>query len=310
MILCCGEALIDMLPENTVSGETAFLPKVGGAIFNTSIALGRLGENVGLLTGVSKDLFGERLTNELERSNVNQEYLVHFEKPSSLAFVDLKEGQATYTFYTENAADTVVTTDVLPSADHAFDALYFGGISLCTDPTASSMVTFAQAKAKDAVIMIDPNIRTSFISDETSYRFKLDQIMGCSDVIKVSDEDLNWLAGTDGNFAAQIAAMPINENALVLVTAGADGAEAFWRGNRIAKAASTRVDVVDTVGAGDTFNAGFLSYLSQHGHLSKDFFKNPDPEVITQALTFAGKVAAVTVSRKGANPPWRNELTT
>ena len=114
MILACGEALIDMLPRRTEAGETAFAPYAGGAVFNTAIALGRLGAPSGFLSGLSTDLFGEILTESLTASKVDSSLAIRSARPTTLAFVKLTDGHATYSFYDENTAGRMLTPDDLP----------------------------------------------------------------------------------------------------------------------------------------------------------------------------------------------------
>ncbi len=308
MILCCGEALIDMVPGTSVDGDACFAPKAGGAVFNTAIALGRLGAGVGLFTGVSDDLFGRILQDELAASMVKTHHLVTCDAPSSLAFVELNEGQARYTFYTDNAADTSLTSAEVPSDLNDVKAMFFGGISLCTDPTASTLNDLMRAKADDCLMMIDPNIRAAFISDETSYRARLHDMIGLSDILKISDEDLAWLAPNATDISDQLNTLLGDSNTLVFVTKGSEGAVAYRGGQQIAQASSVKVTVADTIGAGDTFNAGVLHVLQQHDALNKSFAANPDLPVVQAALELAVRAAGVTVSRKGANPPWAHEI--
>lgn len=307
MILCCGEALIDMVPSTSVDGDACFVPKAGGAVFNTAIALGRLGSDVGLFSGVSDDLFGRLLRDELTASQVQTHRLMTRAAPSSLAFVELTKGQASYTFYTDNAADTSLT-DADVSADlSGVKAMFFGGISLCTDPTASTLQALMRAKATDCITMIDPNIRPAFISDEASYRARLWDMIGLCDILKISDEDLNWLVPDAGDVAAQLAELT-QDDKLVFVTKGADGAGAYIGATKIAVAAAKPVDVVDTIGAGDTFNAAILRVFEQKNAFGKSSGLSFDTRIVQVALDLAVASSAITVSRKGANPPWADEL--
>ena len=308
MILCCGESLIDMVPEQSVSGDLCFVPKVGGAVFNTAVALGRLSSQVALFTGVSRDFFGKQLEQELQDSQVGTKYLSHQNGPTTLAFVHLENGQATYTFYTENAADTTLLQANSPKPEVEFDALFFGGISLCTDPTASTMLNLMRNRSESSVTMLDPNIRPSFISHEPSYRTRLGEMIALSDILKLSDEDLNWLVPDDQDTKAQIEKLIGASNKLVLITKGSEGADAFQAGKKIATASSPKVEVKDTVGAGDTFNAGLLHSLTQNRALTKQNCRSPDVLILNEALAYATKAASMTVSRKGANPPWHSEL--
>ena len=136
MILCAGEALIDMLPRETTAGEAAFAPHAGGAVFNTSIALGRLGVPTQLYTGISTDLFGEVLVDTLAASDVDASLAHRSDAPTTLAFVKLVDGHASYAFYDENTAGRMLPTDCLPAV--AADALFFGGISLAVEPCAAT----------------------------------------------------------------------------------------------------------------------------------------------------------------------------
>lgn len=284
------------------------MPKVGGAVFNTVVALGRLSSQVALFTGVSRDFFSNQLKQELETSQVSTEHLSYQAGPTTLAFVHLENKQATYTFYTENAADTTLLPENAPSAGFEFNAVFFGGISLCTDPTASTMLDLMRKRSDRSVTMLDPNIRPSFISDEGSYRRRIKEMIAFSDILKFSDEDLNWLVPNHQDLKAQIEELVGPSDALVLITKGSEGAEVFHSGQKIAQASSPKVDVKDTVGAGDTFNAGFLHSMMQSEALTKQFCRSPNVSVLSEALAYATKAASVTVSRIGANSPWHSEM--
>ncbi len=136
MILCCGEALIDMLPRETASGESAFAPHAGGSVFNTSIALGRLGAPVQFFSGLSSDLFGDVLREEVAASKVDSTPASISDRPTTLAFVKLTDGHASYAFYDENTAGRMLSPEDLPATQA--DALFFGGISLVVEPCGAA----------------------------------------------------------------------------------------------------------------------------------------------------------------------------
>ena len=298
-----------MVPDKTGSGSHCLVPKSGGAVFNTAIALGRLNAPSSLFTGVSDDMFGRQLSSELAASQVNQGQLVVLDAPTGLAFVELNEGQAQYTFYTAGAADTCLNPENCPTDLDGTNALFFGGISLCTDPTATTLASFMEKAADQGVVtMIDPNIRQSFIRDEATYRARISKMMSCADIVKISDEDLAWIAGTDTSVEDQVKNLPFSETALILVTKGASGADCFRNNTLVAHAVGKRVEVADTIGAGDTFNAGFLAILEKWGVLTKNGLKDLAPQKIEAAMDYANRCASVTVSRQGANPPWENEV--
>lgn len=308
MILCCGEALIDMLPRQTTEGQDAYLPLAGGAIFNTAIALGRLGEEAGLLTGLSNDLFGQQLNQVLQDSCVSTRFAIATDRPTTLAFVKLENGQASYSFYDENSAGRMIQPADIPPLDDKVDALYFGGISLAVEPGADTLSGLLQQEKSNRTIILDPNIRPGFISDEARYRARMDQNLAAADIVKISDEDLDWMIPGDDSHDSKVQQILARGPSLVVLTKGSDGAIAFLQNGDRVSVAANRVQVVDTVGAGDTFNAGMMASLKQQDLLCKDRLAALSATAMEDALQFGNKVAAVTVSRAGANPPWANEL--
>ena len=307
MILCCGEALIDMIPVVDYDGKAAFSPLSGGAIFNTCIALGRLDTPVALLSGISTDFLGKQLNKELLNSNVSTEFLIRSDRPTTLAFILLKNGNAEYTFYDENSAGRLIEVNDIPIIPENISALYFGGISLCVEPAADTYETLFLRESKKRVTMLDPNIRPGFITNEISYRARLKNMISVSDIVKVSDEDLNWIFNFEDAIDNKVGLLHNLGAKLVIVTKGEDGAIAYVRGVKAIDISVPKVTVIDTVGAGDTFNAGFLSKLNQLECLSKDKIDKLSISQIQKSLEFAVTVAAITVSRKGSNPPFLSE---
>jgi fructokinase len=308
MILCAGEALIDMLPRKTEGGEQAFAPYPGGSVYNTAVALARLEAPVSFFTGLSDDLFGERLTRVLSVNGVDHSLAARSSRPTTLAFVMLTGGQAAYTFYDENTAGRMLEVNDLPEIPETCTAGFFGGISLAVEPCAEAYASLAERmSASGRLVMLDPNIRAGFIADEKRYRTRLERLLSLADIVKVSDEDLRWIMG-EGDLGPLAEAMRANGPALVLVTEGAKGVTAYGGGAPIHVAAS-QVEVVDTVGAGDTFNAGFLAGLHDGARLSADSVRDGLSETaLRTALDLGVRAAAVTVSRAGANPPKRGDL--
>jgi fructokinase len=309
MILSCGEALIDMLPRTTTLGEAGFAPYAGGAVFNTAIALGRLGAPSAFFSGISTDMLGEILTDTLAASKVTTDLCARSSRPTTVAFVKLVDGHATYAFYDEATAGRMLSQDQLPTLPLTISTLFFGGISLVNDPAASTYEALQMREAGARVIMIDPNIRLGFIAGkETEYRARITRMVDRSDIVKFSDEDLHWYAGA-GDLHTQAQAILAKGPKLVLITEGAKGAHAI-SATQARFVPSHRVTVVDTVGAGDTFNAGVLAALHQSGALTKSGIAALDAATLDAALALGAKAAAVTVSRAGANPPWAHELGT
>lgn len=305
MILCCGEALIDMLPGVTGAGEAAFVPRSGGAVFNTAVALGRLGARAGFLCGLSRDLFGAQLVAALEASGVDHALCPRSDRPTTLAFVTLVNGHARYAFYDENTAMRGMTEGELPALPEAVKALFLGGICLAAEPCGTAFAALAE-RAGDRVVMLDPNIRPGFVRDVPAYRARLAGLVARADIIKLSDEDLAWLRPGETE-AEAIAALRASGPALVLITRGAAGAEAHHAGG-VMRVPAVPVRVADTVGAGDTFNAGVLAALDAAGALSRPALRALPEDVLGDALRLGARAAAVTASRPGADPPWRAEL--
>jgi fructokinase len=307
MILSCGEALIDMLPRTSTAGEACFAPYAGGAVFNTAIALGRLGAPSAFFSGVSNDMLGEILADTLIASKVDTRFLARSDRPTTVAFVKLVNGQATYAFYDEATAGRMLSTDQLPTLPAATDALFFGGISLVNDPAASTYEALQARECGSRVTMIDPNIRPGFIAGkEVPYRARIERMIARADIVKLSDEDLHWLEG-QGDLATLARGTLAKGPKVVFITEGANGARAVTATQDIFVAAQ-KVTVVDTVGAGDTFNAGVLAALHQARALSKAGLSSLTDATLTAALSLGTRAAAVTVARAGANPPWASEL--
>ena len=306
MIVCCGEALIDMLPRVTTAGENAYLPMNGGSIFNTAIALGRLGIATGYFSGLSTDFFGESLQQGLRDSHVDLRYTKIQNLPTMLAFVKLENGQARYSFFDENSANRMLTKKDLPKLKADVTALHFGSISLINEPGASTHAALMKRECKTRVICLDPNIRPSVIQKKAPYLKLLKSLIPLADILKISDEDVKWITGGSDFAGAAKKWLKLGPK-VVIITKGGEGVEAFSPHFHIKKPA-VKVDVVDTVGAGDTFTAGLLASLERAGALKKAKLAAIDEATLAACLDFAARAAAITCSRAGANPPWKHEM--
>lgn len=301
MILCCGEALIDMIPN----ADGAFVPHTGGAIFNTAVGLGRQGVDVGLLSGVSTDLFGDMLASALAESRVSSDHLIRADRPTTLAFVKLVNGSASYAFYDENTAGRLIHPSDLPTAlPSTVQALFFGGISLAVEPCADTYLHLLNKHYADRLVMVDPNIRAQFIQDELRYRDRLDQVLHRSNIVKISDEDLDWIDTSTDDLSTKAAKILAMGPSLICVTLGADGVQLYNRDGLISTAKPKSVTVVDTVGAGDAFNAGFLTCLAKRDALSVTAINALSTDTLAEMLTFASAFATDTVTRAGSDPAW------
>lgn len=301
MILCAGESLIDMVPQ----ADGALRPLAGGAVYNTALALGRLGAPTAYLWPISRDGFADMLLAPLAAAGVDTAACPRTDRPTTLAVVSLSGGDARYSFYDEGSAGRMFAPQDLPPLPQGLAALFVGGISLVPDPCGATVETLASGAAAAGIpVMLDPNIRPFFVGDEAAYRARLDRLFGTASIVKLSGDDLDWLwPGDSAETAAErLIARGVR---LVLTTGGAAGAVGHTAALRHA-APAVQVNVADTIGAGDTFNAGVLDALHRAGALGA--LDGLDGPTLSAALTHAARVAAVTVSRPGANPPWVHEL--
>ena len=314
MILSCGEALIDMLPRTSSLGEAAFSPYAGGAVFNTAIALGRLGVPSGFFSGVSTDLLGQLLADTLTASQVDLSLTVRNGRPTTVAFVKLTNGNATYAFYDENTAGRMLTTADLPTLPASIDTLFFGGISLVNDPAASTYEALQARESATRVTMIDPNFRAAFIDAQDSlspgtnarYTARLTRMLARADIVKLADEEIEKIYGATDQTAFARSLLARGPK-VIFITEGSKGARAITA-TQDRFIAATKVTVADTVGAGDTFNAGVMTALHRAGLLTKAALGSLSADALDAALTLGTRAAAITVSRPGANPPWAHEL--
>ncbi|WP_119275005.1 carbohydrate kinase family protein [Taklimakanibacter deserti] len=306
MILCCGEALTDLIPGLTADGTPAFVPKTGGSVFNTAVALGRLGIPAAFLGGLSSDFFGDELRKAMLAANVDISLAPVSERYTIAAFVKLEDNQARYSFIDEGSACRMLAPEDLPALPDRISALHLGSFPLAIEPCGSAFEELCRRECHTRVIHFDPNIRANLIKDRAGHRKRVERIVAMSDLVKMSDEDLAWLApGANLEIFAQDW---LKRGAkLVVVTRGKDGAVAFTREFR-AEVPGLAVKVADTIGAGDTFTAGLLASFHKADRLSKAAIAALDQESVVAALKLAVKAAAVTVSRPGADPPWAHEL--
>ncbi len=308
MILCCGEALIDMIPSRTFDGQTGFVPYPGGAVFNTAVALGRLGSDASLLTGLSNDIFGAQLRRFLAESHVDASFAVTTDRLTTLAFVSFSEGQASYSFFDENSAFRMLDIAEFPDLDSRIECLFFGGISLVSEPCAEAFASFLDREGDARLTMIDPNIRPDFIRDEARFRTRITRMMERCDIVKVSEDDLDWYFPDRRPIREKVRSVLTLGPSLVLATRGSSGAIAMSSAGAEVTMPAVETRVMDTVGAGDTFNAGFLSGLARMNRLARADIPDLSNAELKSAMGLANAAAAVTVSRAGANPPWESEL--
>ena len=307
MIICAGESLIDMV---SFRGEPEYTPHVGGSNFNSSIALGRLGANSYYFGAVSHDTYGELIEDCLRGSNVKEDFIIKTNRPTTLAYADVVDGIAEYTFVDEHSAGRMLDqTSLKPFVKRVIKAkaLLVGGISLQAEPCGSSWQWLIEQVSGHLPIYLDVNIRPDFIENKRSYFDRFVRLTSKVDIVKISEDDYRYLYGAQ-DFNKVSKDWLNNGVKLVIFTLGAEGSKVIYDNGKEVFAKSKKVDVVDTIAAGDTFNAGFLLSLDEQGLLDRESLDIISDTQLEKALTFANKVASFTVTKKGANPPWLDEI--
>lgn len=307
MFLVCGEALFDFFleSENGPSAAT-YAARAGGSPFNVAIGLSRLGTASGLLTGLSSDLLGQRLSQVLRDEGVSTAYAIPTDRPTTLSLVGLDtEGVPAYQFYDNGSADTGVTEADLPTLGSEVTGLHFGSYSLAAAPVADAFAALALAH-RNRFISVDPNVRPTVEPDMNVWRKRLAILFPLADIVKISEEDHQML--WPGRSSAAVAADILSQGpSLVVVTRGGESALGWTSGNLHATGTPPKVTVIDTVGAGDTFQAALLSRLLRDGD-PKATLAGLDATRLADLLGYAARAAAITCSRRGADLPRASEL--
>ncbi|AVH59373.1 MULTISPECIES: carbohydrate kinase family protein [Streptomyces] len=300
MIVVAGEALIDLVPQGA-GALVGLLPRLGGGPYNTAVALGRLGSPTAFCSRVSSDAFGEALLGGLVEAGVDVSSVQRGTEPTTLAVASIgTDGSAAYSFYVEGTADRLFSaSDQLPDATRAVS---FGTCSLVLEPGASAYEELMRtAAARGVFTALDPNIRDGLIPDADAYRARFKSWLPSVSLLKLSEEDALWLGGTPREWLA-------SGPGAVVITQGGDGLTVFTRDGAVHSVPGEPVDVVDTIGAGDTVNAALLHGLAARDALSPAAMAALGAEGWTALLRFAARTAAITCSRAGAEPPYASEL--
>ncbi|MFF5188449.1 carbohydrate kinase [Streptomyces sp. NPDC000345] len=306
-ITVLGECVADAFaaPAST-SNELALRVLPGGGPANTAVSLARLGTPARFLARLSGDVFGRLFRAHLEASGVDLSHAVRAAEPSTLAVAELDaRGQAVFSFHAQNTADWQWTAGELDRVDLSGTAcLHTGSLALVREPGAAAVEDFLASAAPHATISIDPNVRPLLVHPDV-YRARLAHWCALADVLRLSEDDLELLLpGTPPEEACDL--WHAAGARLVVITRGADGALASLDGDRV-QVPAVATTVADTVGAGDSFTAGLLHHLGARGLLGGRL-TGLRLDDVAQACRFAARVAALTCSVAGPNPPWRSQL--
>ncbi len=311
MYLVCGEALFDFFSEDDASGMASkinFKAIAGGSPFNVAVGLRRLGVDSALFGGLSTDYLGRRLQQVLQDEGVCADYLVDFAAPTTLAMVAVgANGSPHYSFRGEGCADRQLNLAHLPVLGPEVRGLHIGSFSLVVQPIGDTLLTLVQRESGKRLISLDPNVRLNPEPNIDLWRERIATLVPLADLIKVSDEDLSLLY-PEQDPQRVIEGWLEQRCQIVFLTRGADGASVFSRqhGNWSVPAAS--VKIADTVGAGDTFQAALITWLTEHGLDSVEGVQQLAREQIDAMLRFAVQAAALTCSKTGPDLPYRHQL--
>ena len=301
MIVVAGESLVDLLVRP--DGSVEAVP--GGGPYNAARALGRLGLDVAFIGRLSTDRFGRILRDRLLTDRVDLRWAVETDEPTLLAIAELDEaGAAAYRFHAaETAAVGLSSADLPAELPATVVAVHVGTLGLVFEPMADAMEALVARVPDDAVVLLDPNIRPAAIRDEVAYRVRLHRVLARADVVKASVEDLAWLVeGADPLTAAR--GLLAQGPRAVLVTDGPNPVRIVAAGT-VEQLPVPPIAIVDTVGAGDAFGAGFLAAWAEAGHGRAAL---EDMAALRAATAVAIRVGSMTAARTGAEPPTRAEL--
>ncbi|MDE2370105.1 MAG: carbohydrate kinase [Burkholderiales bacterium] len=307
MIVVSGEALMDVFAAGETPTGVMLDARIGGSPFNVAVGLARLGQPAAFFGGVAADFLGRRLLQALRAEGVNTDCTATLAAPATLSLVSLDAaGVPAYAFYGNGAADRQLPPSALAAVPPAAAAYQFGSYAMVVEPVATTLRALVERECGRSVVAYDPNIRLNVEPDLARWRDALAWMLPRTTLLKISDEDLGLLyPGAD---AARLAADWLAAGvALVVVTRGGAGAWAWTARDHIA-AEPVAVTVVDTVGAGDTFQAALLAALAERQLLTRAGLAAIDAAALREVLAFATRAAAITCSRRGADLPRRAEL--
>jgi fructokinase len=302
VIVVGGEALVDLVDDHGLLS-----PVPGGGPFNTAIALGRLGIPVAYLGTLSHDDYGSLLARLLTEAGVDMSLVRWSAAPTPLAVVHRQDdGENAYTFYLTGTSFTDLPPEAVPALpEHAW-AIHVGTLALAVDPPAGAYEALLDREARRRTIVLDPNVRPAVFGDQVSYRARFERLASLADVVKLSEDDAAWIY-------PELERADILERVLglgprlVAITMGTLGAVAASHEGQ-ARVPAVPINVVDTVGAGDSFGAALLAALVERDALEPGATRSLDDSLLEEAVEYAVTASAITCTRRGAVPPSRAEI--
>jgi fructokinase len=307
MLLSCGDALVDFLPVKSVDGRDAIVPVAGGSCLNIAVGMARLGAPAGLVGGISTDLFGRIIADHALGSRVDLRYATRSEHQTTLAFVRHVGGEPQYAFYDEATASRNWTYRPGSIPFDEIEAIHVGSTTLANDKGAAQALAMIEDASGSTTISFDPNCRPNLVRHKARYVDQMDAFATAANIVRMSDVDFEFLYG--GNDYAGKARSLIEAGAgLVVVTRGIKGAQAWHGGVGAVEVHAPAVDVVDSIGAGDSFQAALLFALRAIGRIKAGPLSQMNSDELCRVLSFASVCAAFTCGRAGADPPRQSDV--
>ncbi|MBY8948250.1 carbohydrate kinase [Pseudomonas sp. SH10-3B] len=311
MYLVCGEALFDFFSEDDASGQASkvnYKAIAGGSPFNVAVGLRRLGIEAGLFGGLSSDFLGRRLLQVLKDEGVSEQFLLEFAAPTTLSMVAVgADGSPQYNFRGEGCADRLLEFAHLPVLGDEIRGLHVGSFSLVVQPIGDTLLNLVQRESGKRLISLDPNVRLNPQPDIQLWRDRVAELAKHADLIKVSDEDLHLLY-PDQSPESVLQGWLQHRCQLVFLTRGGEGASVFSRQHGSWSQPAQSVVMADTVGAGDTFQAALIAWLTEQQLDSVEGLQQLTRAQIDAMLGFAIRAAALTCGKTGPDLPYRRQL--
>jgi fructokinase len=307
VIVVCGEALMDVFDAGATPTGQALDARIGGSPYNVALGLARLAQPVAFFGAVGRGFLGQRLMASLAAEGIDTRCVVRTAAPTSMCVIGLDAaGVPAYDFHGAGGADRQLPPAALAAVPAAPQAIHFGSYAMLVEPVATTQRALVEREHTRSVIAYDPNVRLTVEPSLVRWRDVLAWMLPRTTLLKVSEEDLGLLfpGRARQHFATEALAAGAK---LVVVTRGEQGSEAF-SATQQAVSPPIAVEVIDTVGAGDTFQAALLCHLAETGALSAAGIAALDQAALERLLAFATRAAAITCSRRGADLPRRAEL--
>jgi fructokinase len=307
MLLSCGDALIDFLPVKSTDGRDAIVPVVGGSCLNIAVGMARLGAPAGFVGGISTDLFGRMIADHATASQVEVQQAARSGHQTTLAFVRTVAGEPQYAFYDEETASRNWTYRGGSIPFDKIEAIHIGSTTLVDEKAAAETRAMVEDARGSVTISFDPNCRPNLVKHKARYVDRMDGFAATAAIVRMSDVDFEFLYG-GVDYAGRAKSLIEKGVNLVVVTRGIKGAQAWHREAGAVEVMAPTVNVVDTIGAGDSFQAALLFALRAIGRIGTGSLAQMNSDELRRVLSFASICAAFTCGRAGADPPRQSEV--